>query len=138
MGGLTSRLWRLIQNEDIFAGNDSYSIRGIHGLFDYLNGEFMTDTDKIREKFDEWEANVDDDDLCERFRRSSFVDFDSFMLFEAYQQGQRDLIEAMGEPVVYEMTDKFAPIPLYKLPDHLSKAPQNIDTSGGHGDGVDR
>lgn len=60
----------------------------------------MTTTETMRERFEAWHFRPEE---LIKDKDGNYKDWDTHRLWMAYQQGQRDLIEAMGEPVAYQV-----------------------------------
>lgn len=100
-----------------------------------------TDTDKIRKKFETetvvWKDRLDRDEYGDYVCDDTHTQWMGFRA--GYQHGQRDMIEAIGEPVVYQSNgqDLFVLprnkqiktefresqdwVPLYRLPEDAQK-----------------
>ena len=93
-------------------------------------------TDAMREKFEAW-LRTERKDYSLEYINDRYTYTPPQRAWEAYQQGQRDLMEAMGEPVAWQISYPSEPdlghwiaegkcsdldsIPLYRLPEDTPK-----------------
>ena len=96
----------------------------------YLAGGIMTTTETMRERFEKSWGILPGE--VEILQNGEYANFRLEMAWRGYQQGQRDLIESLGDPVAYIQHHKGgdnlewdnpggSQTPLYKLPEGVQK-----------------